>query len=243
MVYLRQDTDQKATMNKKVYSIKSSTISINKQTIWPSITVNENLNLLQRKIIMNAPNLDTVIHLPLHGNIATRKEYSKLVFSWVYGLFSLLALVYLLLNYKPLFEFILLLFIICASSVVALVMYLLYIKSKQIIYTPADKIVKESVVYFGLGDFERLHEHLKTMNFSTLQDIKAEPSGNIRLDIFVSTDKRFVAAQLFQFIPYRYKAITPIYHFRDETALQFLEFIDIDSCKATSHKNEYNESH
>ena len=106
------------------------------------------------------------------------------------------------------------------------------------IYAPADRVVNEAVAYFDLRDFERLHEHLKTMDFSTLQDVKVEPSGNIRLDVFVSIDKRFVAAQLFQFIPYRYKAVTPIYHYHGEVAAQFLKYINTNQCKIKSYKRE-----
>ena len=62
-----------------------------------------------------------------------------------------------------------LLFVLCVSTAFALVMYRLYVKSKQMIYAPADRVVNEAVAYFDLRDFERLHEHLKTMDFSTLQ--------------------------------------------------------------------------
>ncbi len=44
-------------------------------------------------------------------------------------------------------------------------------------------------------------------------------------------DKRFVAAQLFQFVPYRHKAITPIYYYYDEIALNFMEYFDNDFCE------------
>ena len=168
------------------------------------------------------------MYIPLYRNVVTRQASSKLAFSLVYAFVSLLLLLHLLLNEKALFDFLLLLFILCASTALALVMYRLYVKSKQMIYTPADRVVNEAVAYFDLRDFERLHEHLKTMDFSTLQDVKVEPSGNIRLDLFVSIDKRFVAAQLFQFIPYRYKAVTPIYHYNGEVAVQFLKYISIN---------------
>lgn len=181
---------------------------------------------------------DAVIYLPLYRNIVIKQANHKLVFSWTYGLFSLLLLLYLLLNEKSLFEFLILLFVLCVSTAFALVMYRLYVKSKQMIYAPADRVVNEAVAYFDLRDFERLHEHLKTMDFSTLQDVKVEPSGNIRLDVFVSIDKRFVAAQLFQFIPYRYKAVTPIYHYHGEVAAQFLKYININQCKIKSYRRE-----
>ena len=181
---------------------------------------------------------DAVMYLPLYRNIVIKQANHKLVFSWAYGLFSLLLLLYLLLNEKSLFEFLILLFVLCVSTAFALVMYRLYVKSKQMIYAPADRVVNEAVAYFDLRDFERLHEHLKTMDFSTLQDVKVEQSGNIRLDIFVSIDKRFVAAQLFQFIPYRYKAVTPIYHYHGEVAAQFLKYINTNQCKIKSYKRE-----
>ena len=48
---------------------------------------------------------DAVMYLPLYRNIVIKQANHKLVFSWAYGLFSLLLLLYLLLNEKSLFEF------------------------------------------------------------------------------------------------------------------------------------------
>lgn len=186
---------------------------------------------------------DTVIHLPLYRNIVTKQDKSKLFFSWIYGLFGLLLLVYLVLNDKSMFELQILLFILCTSIVLALVMYRLYMASKQTVYAPANVVVREVVTYYNLKNIETLKEGLRNMDFLTLQNVEAETNGNIRLDIFISIDKRFVAAQLFQFIPYRYRAITPIYHYHDEIALLFLECIDIDLCKITLYRHEQNESY
>ena len=54
---------------------------------------------------------DAVMYLPLYRNIVIKQANHKLVFSWAYGLFSLLLLLYLLLNEKSLFEF--LIFVVC----------------------------------------------------------------------------------------------------------------------------------
>ncbi|GAK35721.1 hypothetical protein [Bacteroides graminisolvens] len=99
------------------------------------------------------------------------------------------------------------------------------------VYAPANMVVREAVAYYNLRDMEILKEGLKEKDFSILHNVKIEQNSNIRLDIFVSMDKRFVAAQLFQFVPYRYKAITPIYYYYDEIALNFMEYFDNDFCE------------
>lgn len=180
---------------------------------------------------MSYQRLESVIYLPLYRNIVNKKDLSKLFFSCVYGFYSVLLLIYLIFNYESLLQLLLLVLIFFVSFVIALIMYRSYIKSKQMVYAPANMAVREAVAYYNLRDMEILKEGLKEKDFSILHNVKIEQNSNIRLDIFVSMDKRFVAAQLFQFVPYRYKAITPIYYYYDEIALNFMEYFDNDFCE------------
>ena len=49
-------------------------------------------------------------------------------------------------------------------------------------------------------------------SFSADSNIKSEASGNIRMDVILSADKKFAAVQLFQFVPYNYQPITSAYN-------------------------------
>ena len=56
-------------------------------------------------------------------------------------------------------------------------------------------------------------------------NIKSEASGNIRMDVILSADKKFAAVQLFQFIPYTYQPITSVQYFTDEQASAVIAFL------------------
>ena len=61
--------------------------------------------------------------------------------------------------------------------------------------------------------------------FSAGSNIKSEASGNIRMDVILSADKKFAAVQLFQFIPYTYQPITSVQYFTDEQASAVIAFL------------------
>ena len=62
-------------------------------------------------------------------------------------------------------------------------------------------------------------------SFSADSKIKSEASGNIRMDVILSADKKFAAVQLFQFIPYTYQPITSVQYFTDEQASAVIAFL------------------
>ena len=61
--------------------------------------------------------------------------------------------------------------------------------------------------------------------FSAGSNIKSEASGNIRMDVILSADKKFAAVQLFQFIPYTYQPITSVQYFTNEQASAVIAFL------------------
>ena len=62
-------------------------------------------------------------------------------------------------------------------------------------------------------------------SFSANSDIKSETSGNIRMDVILSEDKKFAAVQLFQFVPYTYQPITSVHYFTNEDASAVVAFL------------------
>ena len=62
-------------------------------------------------------------------------------------------------------------------------------------------------------------------SFSADSKIKSEASGNIRMDVILSADKKFAAVQLFQFVPYTYQPITSVQYFTNEKASAIVAFL------------------
>lgn len=98
-------------------------------------------------------------------------------------------------------------------------------RSKLVIYAPTGSIVKEGSLFFNLKYLDGLKEAINTGNFSPNSEMRSESSGNLRMDIIISEDHKFVAVQLFQFIPYTYQAVTPVRYFTDGEASAIAAFL------------------
>lgn len=101
----------------------------------------------------------------------------------------------------------------------------LFWKSKEVVYLPTGSIAKERSVFFDLKHMDKLVDIVNSGSFSANSDIKSETSGNIRMDVILSEDKKFAAVQLFQFVPYTYQPITSVHYFTNEDASAVVAFL------------------
>ncbi|MEY8686311.1 hypothetical protein AB9N12_09260 [Bacteroides sp. AN502(2024)] len=101
----------------------------------------------------------------------------------------------------------------------------LFWKSKEVIYLPTKSVTKEHSLFFDLKYIDVLTNLVNSGSFSAGSNIKSEVSGNIRMDVILSADKKFAAVQLSQFIPYTYQPITSVKYFTDEQASAVVAFL------------------
>ena len=101
----------------------------------------------------------------------------------------------------------------------------LFWKSKEVVYLPTKSVAKEHSVFFDLKHMDALKNLVNSGSFSADSKIKSEASGNIRMDVILSADKKFAAVQLFQFIPYTYQPITSVQYFTNEKASAIVAFL------------------
>ena len=62
--------------------------------------------------------------------------------------------------------------------------------------------------------------------FETRNDVKVKTNGNVRMDYMISQDKKFVAAQLFRFIPYTYEPASSVFYFTGDDASAFVHCLE-----------------
>ena len=77
----------------------------------------------------------------------------------------------------------------------------------------------------GIFRLDALKNLVNSGSFSADSKIKSEASGNIRMDVILSADKKFAAVQLFQFVPYTYQPITSVQYFTNEKASAIVAFL------------------
>lgn len=101
----------------------------------------------------------------------------------------------------------------------------LFWKSKEVVYLPTGSVAKEHSIFFDLKHMDALTSLVKSRSFSADSSIIGEASGNIRMDVILSADKKFAAVQLFQFVPYTYQPITSVQYFTNEEASAVIAFL------------------
>ena len=101
----------------------------------------------------------------------------------------------------------------------------LFWKSKEVVYLPTKSVAKEHSVFFDLKHMDALKNLVNSGSFSADSKIKSEASGNIRMDVILSADKKFAAVQLYQFVPYTYQPITSVQYFTNEKASAIVAFL------------------
>lgn len=107
-----------------------------------------------------------------------------------------------------------------------LVIFRLFWKSKEWIYLPTGSVAKESACFFDVCDLQALKEALETGNFSNKSDVKVKPNGNVRMDYVMTKDKKFIAAQLFRFVPYTYEPASSVFYYTGSDANAFINCLN-----------------
>ena len=101
----------------------------------------------------------------------------------------------------------------------------LFWKSKEIVYLPTGSVAKEQSIFFDLKHLDELTDMVKSGDFSMQSTAKGGTSGNLRLDVMLSEDRKFAAVQLFQFVPYTYNPVTSVRYFTNGEAASIAAFL------------------
>ena len=76
-------------------------------------------------------------------------------------------------------------------------------------------------------ELQNLQKMIKKNHFPETSRVAFKEGGNGRLDYMISKDGRFVAVQLFQFVPYTYESVSDILYYTDDEAVAIARCINI----------------
>lgn len=175
-------------------------------------------------IMATTQTIDATIFASTHPDIAKRISVSGVLISSVMLLIGILA-------FASIFELddksstASMALMVLGAGLFLMGIFRLFWKSKEVIYLPTKSVAKEHSVFFDLKHVDTLMNFVNSGSFSTDLKIKSEASGNIRMDVMLSADKKFAAVQLFQFVPYTYQPITPVQYFTNEEASAVVAFL------------------
>lgn len=96
--------------------------------------------------------------------------------------------------------------------------------SRRLQYIPTGSTIKRRSTYFDTHEVPYLTSLIETADYAELNKLhKDDNAGGIRMDLDISKDGRFVAVQLFNYIPHNYEVASSIYCLYDSKAQDFLK--------------------
>lgn len=173
---------------------------------------------------MTKQTIDATLFASSHPDIAKRTCISKLIFSLlmmlvgVFIFFSIFGM-----NDKT--STLSMALMVLGTALILMGVFCLFWKSKSIVYLPTGSAASERSLFFDLEHLNELTEIIKTGKPDENSKIKSKTSGNVRVDIMISRDNKFVAMQLFQYVPYAYTPITSVRYFTGEDATVMAAFL------------------
>lgn len=180
---------------------------------------------------MTTQAIDATLFASSHPDIAKRTSVSGLIFSFVMLVAGVAAFVSTF-EMEDRSSTLSMGLMVLGTALFLAGVFRLFWKSKEIVYLPTGSIAKEQSVFFDLRYLDGLSQMVKTGDFSATSEIKGGTSGNLRLDVMLSEDKKFAAVQLFQFVPYTYNPVTSVRYYTNGEATSIAAFVS----KCKGHK-------
>ncbi len=168
--------------------------------------------------------IDATIFASSHPDIAKRTSLSGVIISVLFLLAGVLAFVSTF-EMEDRSSTLSMGLMVLGSGMFLIGIFRLFWKSKVVVYLPTGSVAKEQSVFFDLKYMDELKGMVKSGVFPADTMLKCENSGNIRMDVILSEDKKFAAVQLFQFIPYTYSPITSVQYFTNGEASAVAAFL------------------
>lgn len=168
--------------------------------------------------------IDATIFASSHPDIVKRVSVSSLIFSCIFLCVGILAFA-ATLGFEDKASTYSMGLLVLGTGACLTGIFRLFWKAKQNVYLPTGSVTKERSFFFNLKHVGELSHMVESGNFPVESDIKSEHSGNIRLDIILSEDKKFAAVQLFQFVPYTYQPLTAIRYLKNEEVSALTVFL------------------
>ena len=159
---------------------------------------------------MTTQAIDATIFASSHPDIAKRTSVSGLIFSCIMLLAGVIAFVSTF-EMEDRSSTISMGLMVLGTALFLIGVFRLFWKSKEIVYLPTGSV--------------ELTDMVKSGDFSMQSTAKGGTSGNLRLDVMLSEDRKFAAVQLFQFVPYTYNPVTSVRYFTNGEAASIAAFL------------------
>lgn len=173
---------------------------------------------------MTTQTIDATIFASSHPHIAKRISISALIISCIMLVAGIIAFVSTF-EMEDRSSTLSMGLMVLGTAFFLVGIFRLFWKSREMVYLPTGSLAKEHSIFFDLKYIDNLTEMVKTGDFHGTSGIEGGCSGNLRLDVMLSEDKKFAAVQLFQFVPYTYNPITAVHYYTNGEAAAIAAFL------------------
>ena len=118
-------------------------------------------------------------------------------------------------------------FLILGIALLIFAIYRFFCKSTVVVYRPTESVVRSGSLFVDSAELQRVNQLVKKGDFTKLSSISCKDGGNGRIDYLMSKDGRFVAIQLFQFVPYTFEPISEKTYYTDDVAIAIARGIGV----------------
>ncbi len=98
----------------------------------------------------------------------------------------------------------------------------LFFIKKVYIYAPTGSVVTQNTLYYNPSERTKLKEILDSARFDLVNTLKISENG-IRLDLLLSKNNDFAAAQILEYVPHKYVESSRLYEYFGEDAKKAIE--------------------
>ncbi|MDR2120366.1 MAG: hypothetical protein LBP64_05775 [Tannerella sp.] len=100
-------------------------------------------------------------------------------------------------------------------------------KTKRYVLKENGNEVKKETIYFNKNQLPGFMNALSAQTFSGTRPIEiVSAQGSCYMDIVTTGDRRFVAVQLFEYIPFSFHPVDGMYQLRGKPAEEFHTYLD-----------------
>lgn len=168
---------------------------------------------------------DPTLFSTVHSDVVKRVSASSVIVSVVIGAFGIGAFL-TSMRMSDASSTMSMLCLTGGTILLLVALFRLFWRSKEWVYIPTGSVTKEGSCFFDVCDLQALNTTMERKSFQSTNEVQVKTNGNVRMDYMISRDKKFVAAQLFRFVPYTYEPVSSVFYFTGNDANAFVQNLE-----------------
>lgn len=92
-------------------------------------------------------------------------------------------------------------------------------------FRPTGSKINKMILYFDPRESQTLQYCMEEKKFEDLKNLKRQVNTGTKVEVMAAGDQKFAAVQVYEYIPYNYEAVTPVFCYYGDEARNFFGFL------------------